>query len=104
MASDAEYRPCIIPTKQAVGRSLHVSHVFWVRAYAAEDAEHALHEQWRLNDPEIEEVRKRVKVPNVVALDLEARTIAGASAQDVLDVLEGVLEDTVVGSLEIGPL
>jgi hypothetical protein len=104
MASDAEHRPCIIPTKQAVGRSLRVSHVFWVRAYAAEDSEYALHEQWRLDDPAIEEVRKRVKVPDVVAFDLEACTIASADAQDVLDVLEGVLEDTIVRPLKIGPL
>src|SRR6185503_11283077 len=74
------------------------------RADAAEDPEHALDEKRRLDDAAIEEMRGGVEVPDVVALDLEARAIAGARSEDVLDVLERVLEDAVLRSREIGPL
>jgi hypothetical protein len=41
--------------------------------------------------------RSVYEVPDVVALDLEARVVRAAGVEDVLDVLEGVLEDAVVG-------
>jgi hypothetical protein len=67
-----------------------------MRADAAEDAEHRLDEERRLDEAAVGEVRERVEMADVVALDLEARAVLGAGRQDVLDVLEGVLEDAVV--------
>ena len=54
-----------------------------------------------LTMPRVEEVMRRVQVPDVVALDLEARAVVGARGQDVLDVLERVAEDAVVGRPQV---
>ena len=40
-------------------------------------------------------------MPDVVALDLEARAVLGAGRQDVFDVREGVLEDAVARAFQI---
>ena len=63
-----------------------------------------LHEQRRLHQAAIEEMREVVEVADVVALELEARAVAGAGRQDVLDVLEGVAEDEVARVLQMLPL
>ena len=97
VAAGAEHAPAVLVAEQAVGRALHVRDVVGMRADAAQDAEHALDEQRRLHDAAIEEVRRRVQVPDVVALDLEARAVVRARGQDVLDVLERVPEDALVG-------
>ena len=55
-------------------------------------------------DASIEEVLRRVQMPDVVALDLEARAIGSARAEDVFDVLERVLEDAFVRAGEVGLL
>ena len=47
--------------------------VLGVGADAAEDAEDRLHEERRLDEPALEEVREVVEVADVVALELEAR-------------------------------
>ena len=52
----------------------------------------------------IEEMRGRVEMADVVALELEARAVLAARGEDVGDVLEGVLEDAVVAAREVGPL
>ena len=96
VAAGAEHAPPVLVAEQAVGGALHVRDVLGMRADAAEDAEHALDEERRLDDAAIEEVRSRVQVPDVVALDLEARAVRRARGQDVLDVRERVLEDAVV--------
>jgi hypothetical protein len=73
-----------------------------IGADAAEDAEDRLHEERRLDQPAVDEMRQVVEVADVVAFELEARAVALAQvAQDVLDVLEGVAEDEVVGG-EVG--
>ena len=41
----------------------------------------------RLDQPAIDEMRQRVEMADVVALDLEARAVLGAGGQDVFDVL-----------------
>ena len=104
VAAGAEHAPAVLVAEEPVGRALHVHDVLGMRADAAEDAEHALDEQRRLHDAAIEEMLGRVQVADVVALDLEARAVRRARGQDVLDVLERVLEDAVVGRLEILPL
>src|SRR4051795_11731827 len=72
-----------------------------MRADAAENSEYALDEQRRLDDTAVEKVLGHVKVPDVVALDLEPGAIRGARGQDVFDVLERVFEDAIVGTCEI---
>ena len=62
--------------------------VLGMGADAAEDAEHALHEERRLDQAAIGEMGERVEMADVVALDLEARAVLGAGRQDVFDVAE----------------
>ena len=75
-----------------------------MRADAAEEAEDRLDEERRLDQPAVDEMRQRVEMADVVALDFEARAVLGAGGEDVGDVLEGVLEDAVVRAFEIGAL
>ena len=46
------------------------------RRHAAQDAEDRLHEQRRLHQPAIEEMREVVEMADVVALELEPRAAA----------------------------
>src|SRR5262245_56479770 len=78
--------------------------IFRVRSDAAEDAEDALHEEGRLDDAAIGKMRERIEMADVIALDLETRAVLGASRENVLDILEGVLEDALARAFEIGPL
>src|SRR5688572_24153810 len=103
-ASGAEHRPVIGIAKKAIGGALHVDDILGMVADAAADAEHRLDEKRRLDEPAVDEVRRGVKVPDVVALDLEARAVRAAGLEDVGDVLEGVFEDAIVGASEVGLL
>ena len=78
-----------------------VHHVVGMRADAAENAEHRLHEQRRLHEPAIEEMREIVKVPGVVALELETRAVVRTGFEDEFNVLEGVAEDAVPAAFEV---
>ena len=76
-----------------------------MRTDAAEDAEDRLHEERRLDELALEEMRQRVEMTDVVALELEARAVLLAElAQHELDVLERVAEDEVAAILEVGTL
>ena len=88
VAPRAEDRPVVRVAEQAIGGALHVQHVLGVRSDAAADAEHRLDEERRLEEPPLEEMCRGVEVPDVVALDLEARVVVGARLQDVGDVPE----------------
>jgi hypothetical protein len=87
--------------RTGIGGALHVLDVFRMRANAAEDSEHALDEERRLDDAALEEVMRRIQVADVVALDLEAGAVARARGQDVLDILERVAEDPRVRACQI---
>ena len=50
--------------------------VLGMRADAAEDAEDRLHEQRRLDQLAVEEMRQRVEMADVVAFEFEARAVA----------------------------
>ncbi|MDT4877818.1 hypothetical protein FQZ97_1133690 [compost metagenome] len=67
-----------------------------MRADAATQPEYGLDQQWRRQQRAIEKMGGRVQVPDVVALDLEARLVLAAGLKDVGDILEGVPEDTVI--------
>lgn len=45
-------------------------------------------------------MRERVKVAHVGTFNLEARTVLGAGLKDVLDIGEGILEDSLARRLE----
>ena len=47
VAAGTQDRPAILLAEQPVGRALHVEHILGMRADAAQDAEHGLHEQGR---------------------------------------------------------
>src|SRR5205085_2404600 len=104
VASSAEHRPVIRVAEKAIGGALHVEHILGMRADAAADAEYRLDEERRLEQAPLDEVRRDVKMPDVVALDLKARVVLGARLEDVGDVLEGVLEDALIRPGEVGLL
>ncbi len=76
LRAGAQHRPVIIVAEQPVGGALHMHDVFGMRADAAQDAEHRLHEQRRLDQAAVEEMPQRVEMADVVALDLEAGVVA----------------------------
>src|SRR3982750_3932871 len=90
--------------EEAIRGAPHVRHVLGMRADAPENAEYRLDEERRLHEPAVGEVAQRVEMADVVALDLEARVVRAARFEDVLDVLERVLEDALVGAGEVRPL
>ena len=90
--------------EQAIGRALHVQHVLGMRADAAQDAEHGLDEQRRLDEPALEEMREVVEMRGVVALELEAGAGVAERTQHELDVLEGVAEHEIARILQRLPL
>ena len=73
VAAGAQDRPAVVVAEQPVGGALHVHHVVGMRPDAAEDAEHGLDEQRRLDEAALEEMREVVEMGGVVALELEAR-------------------------------
>ena len=75
VAAGTEHAPLVLVAEQAVGGALHVRHVLRVRADAAEDAEHRLDEERRLDDAAVGEMAQRIEMADVVALDLEARVV-----------------------------
>ena len=101
MAPGAEHRQVVVVAEQPVRDALHVQEVLHLRADAAEDPEDALHEQRRLHHAAVEEVRQRVQVPDVVALELESRALRRELVDDRLDVEERVLEDEVARHLQV---
>ena len=100
VATGAENRPDVGVPEQAIRGPAHVQEVIGLGTDAAKDPEHRLHEQGRLDEAAVEEVGERVQVPDVVALELEAGAVLAQLADDLLDVLEGVLEDPAAGVLE----
>src|SRR5260370_5503590 len=102
MPPGGEDRPVILGPEELVGDALPMRDVLGIGADAAEDAEDRLHEERRLDEAAIEEMREVVEVADIVALELEARAAALAQLlQDVFDVLEGVSEDEVARVLEM---
>ena len=98
----AEHRPLIIASEQPVGRALHVRHVLRMRTDAAEQAENALDEERRLDKAALDEMGQRIKMPDIVAFDLEPGAVLRAGGQDVLDIREGIAENAVTRTFEVG--
>jgi hypothetical protein len=75
-----------------------------MRADAAEDAEHGLHQEGRLDQPAVGEMSEVVKMANVVALELEARAVCRHRGHRELDIFEGVAKNQIAGALQVLPL
>src|SRR5208337_1510802 len=104
VASGSQHRPVIGVAKQAVGGAAHMHDVFRMGSDAAKNAEHALNEEGRLDELAVHEMRERIQMPDVVALNLETGSVLGACGQDALDVRERILEDALARTFEIGSL
>ena len=72
-----------------------------MRADAAEDAEHALHQERRLDQLAFGEMSEVVQVTDVVAFELEARAVCRQRGQRELDILERVAKNQIAGALQI---
>jgi hypothetical protein len=75
-----------------------------MRADAAEDAEHGLHQERRLDQLAFGEMSEVVQVANVVAFELEARAIFRQCSQCKFDIFEGVAKNEIAGALQLLPL
>ena len=92
-SAGAENRPAIIIAEQAIGRALHVQCVLGMWTDASADAQDGLDKERWLHQAAIEEMRGRVEMADVVALELEPRAVAAAPAQDLGDVgIQGSVE------------
>ncbi|MNT82867.1 hypothetical protein D3C72_2226580 [compost metagenome] len=92
MPPGSQHRPAIIVAEQAIRRALHMHHVFGMRADAAQNPEHALDEDGRLEQVALEEMGAGIEVSDIVALDLESCAILGAAFEDGLDIGERIAE------------
>ena len=68
----------------------------------AEDAEDGLDEERRLDESAVDEMRQIVEVPDVIALELEARSEIAEFAHAALDLGEGIRQDEIGRACEIG--
>src|SRR5579883_2411892 len=75
--------------------------VFGMRADAAEQAKHGLHEEGRLDQLAIGEMGEIVEMRDVVTFEFEARAVAVARLENVLDILEAVAEDEIARRLQM---
>ena len=74
----------------------------WCGADAAEDAEDGLHEERRLDQAALDEMRQGIEVTDVVALELEAGAVVAAQAVRMYSMSSKVLlEDAVARAFEI---
>src|SRR6185437_3585001 len=102
MAPGGEHRPGVLIAEQLVGDPLHMGEVFGVGADAAENAEDRLHEERRLDQLAVKEMRQRVEMADIVAFELELRAAALAKRlKDLLDSLEGIPKNEIPGILQM---
>ena len=73
-------------------------------ADSAAQAKHRLNQQRWLDELAIDKMRGRIKMANVVTLDLKARVILTARFQDISDVFKRILEHPIVAIREIRAL
>ena len=72
-----------------------------IRADAAHDAEDALHEERRLHQAAIGEVRQIVEMADVIAFEFEACAQRSELAHPSLDLREGIRQDEILGGFQI---
>ena len=92
----------IVAPQQAIGGAAHQEQIFRIGVDAAHDAEAALEEQRRLQQPLVDEVGEVADVPDVVALELEARAVRLAEPlDDAADVGERIAENDVFRAFDM---
>ncbi len=102
MTAGGEDRPGIGIAEQLVGNPLHMDEVFRIGTDTAEDAKDRLHEERRLDQTAVEEMRKVVEMPDIVTLELEPRAAALSQIfENALDIRERVAENKVARHLEM---
>jgi len=70
--------------------------VLGIGADAAENAEDRLHEERRLDQLAVEEMRQRIEMADIVALELEFGAAAFAKAfKNLFDILEGIAKNEI---------
>ena len=98
-------RPEVVVAEQAVGGALHVHDVLRMRADAAEDAEHRLDEQRRLDQAAVDEMRAACRGGRCRSTrSRSACRWRRTCVRMYVDVAERVPEDAVVEAREVGPL
>jgi hypothetical protein len=60
-------------------------HIFGMRSDGAEDSEYRLHEEGRLHETPVGEMREVVQVPDVVALELDVPLPCRSREYDILE-------------------
>src|SRR5215467_12905525 len=86
--SGREDRPLILIAEELVGDAPHMGEVLGIGADPAKDAEDRLHEERRLDEAALEEVREVIEMADIVAFELEARTVSLSEfLKDEFDIL-----------------
>src|ERR1041384_2731640 len=76
-----------------------MQHVFGMRSDAAQNAEHALHKQRRLDQAALQEMRQVVEVRDVVTLKLKPRAAVAQGSEHEFDIRKAVAKNQVARSL-----
>src|ERR1700737_5551564 len=102
MAAGGEDRPGIGIAEQLVGNPLHVDEVFRIGTDTAENAKDRLHEERRLDQTAVEEMREIIQMADIITFELEP----GAAAlpqlfQDPFNVGESITENEIARHLEM---
>src|SRR3984893_16986741 len=93
--------PLVLLAEELVGDALRVQKILRIGTLTAQNAEDRLHEERRRDELSVEEMRERVEMTDVVALELESRAVALAEAfQDSLDIRKRVAKNPVTRGLE----
>src|SRR6266478_853620 len=102
MTASGEDRPGIGIAKQLVGNPLHMNDFFWNSTATTENPKDRLHEERRLDQTAVEEMRKVVEMPDIVTLELEPGAAALSQIfENTLDIRERVAENKVARHLEM---
>jgi hypothetical protein len=75
-----------------------------VCADAAENAEDALNEEWRLYQAAVGEVGQVIEVTHVITFEFKTGSHGAQAAHAALDLGERVRQNEIPGSFQIGPL
>ena len=102
VAPGGEGRKHVVVAEQAVGDRHHVREVAHVRADPAEDADHPLDQERRLDQAAVGEMGEGVKVADIVALELELRAVGLPDlGHDPLDEHVVVVHDPAAAALDV---
>src|SRR5262249_37749026 len=77
--TSAQHGRFVLITKQAVRRTLHMGDILGMCADSAQYSEYGLNEEWRFHEAAVEAVFQIVEMADVIAFELEARAVRGAS-------------------------